>query len=196
MQHVRSRPVPAGERYDGFIAPLAAEVHRLDGCFGAFIDDLKRRGRYDNSIIVLTADHGDSLGEDGRWGHSYTLVPEVVSIPLIVHLPSAIVGERAADLDAVALSTDITPTLYAALGYTPRAADGLVGRPLVSRSRRLGSAAATRRCWRPAMARSTRPCGGTGPGSILPTRSTTPNRSTRAGRAAPGGPGRSPTTSA
>ncbi|HEY7172263.1 MAG TPA: sulfatase-like hydrolase/transferase [Vicinamibacterales bacterium] len=131
MSHVRSRPVPPGERYDGFVAPLAAEVHRLDGCFGTFIDDLKRRGRYDNSIIVLTADHGDSLGEDGRWGHSYTLVPEVISIPLIVHLPAGAGREPVADLDAVAMSTDITPTLYAALGYQPRADDGLVGRPLI-----------------------------------------------------------------
>jgi len=134
MSHVRSRPVPEGERYDGFVAPLAAEVHRLDACFGSFVDDLKRRGRYDTSIIVLTADHGDSLGEDGQWGHSYTLVPEVVSIPLIVHLPAALTGEQAADVDAVALSTDITPTLYAALGYQPRANDGLVGRPLIGES--------------------------------------------------------------
>jgi hypothetical protein len=134
MSHVRSRPVPPGERYDGFVAPLAAEVHRLDGCFGTFIDDLKRRGRYDNSIIVLTADHGDSLGEDGRWGHSYTLVPEVISIPLIVHLPAAFGAERTADLDAVALSTDITPTLYAALGYKPHAENGLIGRPLIGES--------------------------------------------------------------
>jgi len=134
MSHVRSRPVPPGERYDGFVAPLAAEVHRLDGCFGAFIDDLKQRGRYDNSIIVLTADHGDSLGEDGRWGHSYTLVPEVVSIPLIVHVPPAVTARQAADVDAVAFSTDITPTLYAALGYAPGAPDGLVGRPLIGQS--------------------------------------------------------------
>jgi hypothetical protein len=130
MSHVRSRPVPAGQRYDGFVAPLAAEVQRLDGCFGAFIDDLKHRGRYDNSIIVLTADHGDSLGEEGRWGHSYTLVPEVVSVPLIVHLPASL-AKRTANVEAVALTTDITPTLYAALGYEPRPADGLAGRPLI-----------------------------------------------------------------
>jgi hypothetical protein len=141
MSHVRSRPVPPNERYDGFVAPLAAEVQRLDGCFGAFIDELKRRGRYDRSIIVLTADHGDSLGEDGRWGHSYTLVPEVISIPLIVHLPAAINRPGSVDLEAVALSTDITPTLYAALGYQPQAADGLVGRPLIGES----DAAARRR---------------------------------------------------
>lgn len=131
MSQVRSRPVPAGERYDGFVAPLAAEVRRLDACFGSFIDDLKRQHRYQNSIVVLTSDHGDSLGEQGRWGHSYTLVPEVVSVPLIIHLPAAVAASASADLDAVALSTDITPTLYAALGYDPRADGGLTGRPLI-----------------------------------------------------------------
>jgi hypothetical protein len=131
MSHVRSRPVPAGERYDGFVAPLAAEVHRLDTCFGSFIDELKRQRRYENSIVVLTSDHGDSLGEGGRWGHSYTLVPEVVSVPLIVHLPAALAATTSADLDAVSFSTDITPTLYAALGYDPRASGGLTGRPLI-----------------------------------------------------------------
>ena len=32
-------------------------------------------GDYERSIIVLTSDHGDSLGEDGRWGHAYTVFP-------------------------------------------------------------------------------------------------------------------------
>ena len=194
MSHVRSRPVPAGERYNGFVAPLAAEVHRLDRCFGSFLDDLKRQRRYDNSVIVLTADHGDSLGEDGRWGHSYTLVPEVVSVPLIVHLPAALDGDAAVDVDAVALSTDITPTLYAALGYHPRAIGGLAGRPAtnppVGRGR--GAAAPRDACagvelWCSVHER----WGRTGRGSTSPMRSTTPNRRTRGGPAVRGAHSRS-----
>ena len=41
-------------------------------------------------MIVLTADHGDSLGEEGRWGHAYTIYPEVLQVPLIVHVPAAL----------------------------------------------------------------------------------------------------------
>ncbi len=62
-------PVPLGEHYPGFFEPYAAEVHRIDACFGSFVSYLKRTGMYDRSIIVLTTDHGDSLGEGGNWGH-------------------------------------------------------------------------------------------------------------------------------
>ena len=51
-------------------------MRRLDGCFGAFVDDLKASGLYDDSLIVLTSDHGDSLGEQGRMGHAYTVFPK------------------------------------------------------------------------------------------------------------------------
>ena len=76
--------------YPGFYAPYASRVRRLDGCFGAFISYLKQRGRYDNSIVIVTADHGDSLGEGGNWGHAVWLFPEIVRIPLIIHVPPAI----------------------------------------------------------------------------------------------------------
>ena len=79
--------VPPGERYPGFFEPYAAEVHRIDACFGEFVAYLKRTGMYDRSIIILTTDHGDSLGEGGNWGHGVSIHPEVVRIPLIVHIP-------------------------------------------------------------------------------------------------------------
>ena len=59
-----------GGNYGGFFPPYASRVHRMDAAFGKFIQYLKARGLYDNSVVVLTADHGDSLGEDGRWGHA------------------------------------------------------------------------------------------------------------------------------
>ena len=44
-------------------------------------------GASSDSIVVLTTDHGDSLGEDGNWGHGVTIYPEVVRIPLMIHVP-------------------------------------------------------------------------------------------------------------
>jgi hypothetical protein len=73
--------------YSGFYAPVASRVRRLDQCLGAFIDDLKTKGLYERSVIVLTSDHGDSLGDEGRIGHAYSLHPEIVRVPLIVHVP-------------------------------------------------------------------------------------------------------------
>ena len=81
-----------GASYGAFYAPYASRVRRLDACFGEFIDDLKSRGLFDHSLIVVTADHGDSLGEQGRMGHAYTIFPEILQVPLIVHLPSAWAG--------------------------------------------------------------------------------------------------------
>lgn len=127
-------PVPPGESYPGFVERVAAPVHRSDACFGTFIDRLKTLGIYDNSIVILTADHGDSLGEDGRWGHSYTVFPEVMRVPLIIHLPSTVSGTVETDLTRVSFLTDITPTLYALLGYQPEDRGPLYGSPLFGRT--------------------------------------------------------------
>ena len=117
--------------YGGFYPPYASRVHRLDGCFGAFIGDLKARGLYDDSVIVLTADHGDSLGEEGRWGHAYTIYPEVLQVPLIVHVPAALRQRFDAAPEALAFTSDITPTLYALLGHDVQVPSPIFGRPLV-----------------------------------------------------------------
>ena len=124
------RTVDEGD-YDGFYAPYASRVHRLDGCFGAFIGDLKARRIYDDSVIVLTSDHGDSLGEEGRWGHAYTIFPEILQVPLIVHVPTALRQRFASAPEALAFTSDITPTLYALLGHDVQAPSSIFGRPLV-----------------------------------------------------------------
>jgi hypothetical protein len=121
--------VPSSEHYSGVVAPVASQVHHIDRCFGQFIRFLKDIGQYDNSIVILTSDHGDSLGEDGRWGHAYTMYPEVVRIPLIMHVPPAV--GALADADMVAFSSDITPTLYDLLGVTPDYLGSLYGTSLV-----------------------------------------------------------------
>jgi arylsulfatase A-like enzyme len=128
---IRNAYVPPDRSYPGFNAPYAYRVERIDACFGAFIDTLKRLGLYDRSLVVLTADHGDLLGEDGRWGHSYHLYPQVIQVPLLLHLPAGV--ELAAGRDEAVYSTDITPTIYAALGYAPVPKTPLAGRALARR---------------------------------------------------------------
>jgi hypothetical protein len=124
------RIVPADRSYPGFFAPVAESVRQVDACFGEFIAFLRRMKLYDDSIIIITSDHGDSLGEEGRWGHAYFMVPEVMRIPLIVHLPPALRTRFATDLGRVSFSTDITPTLYALLGHPPANLGPLFGESL------------------------------------------------------------------
>ncbi len=126
--------VPAGQSYAGFYPPCAARIQQLDSCFGTFLDSLKQLGLYDDSVVVLTSDHGDSLGEEGRWGHAYTIYPEIVRIPLIVHLPSWLRG-LSVDPDEMTFSTDITPSLYYLLGQRPTLNHALFGRPLFTERR-------------------------------------------------------------
>jgi len=116
--------------YSGFHAPYASRLHRLDAAFGQFIAFLKQQGRYDRSLIIFTADHGDSLGEEGRFGHAYTLFPEIVRIPMLIHLPVAMRSGLALDTEHPAFLTDLTPSLYYLLGHRPIRVDRALGRPL------------------------------------------------------------------
>ncbi len=122
--------VPGGAAYPGFHAPYAARVQQMDACFGGFVQFLRDEGLYDDSLILLTSDHGDSLGENGRWGHAYTIFPEILRVPLVVHLPQAWRTQVTCDTDAVASLVDITPSLYYLLGHRPVASRPVFGRPL------------------------------------------------------------------
>ncbi len=113
--------VPPGVHFPGFYDPYASRLQRIDACFGKFIDYLEAEGLYDDSIVVFTADHGDLLGEEGRWGHAYNLNPEVIRIPLMIHRPSRACKGSRSTRKALAFSTDITPSLYRLLGYAPAA---------------------------------------------------------------------------
>lgn len=125
--------VPAGENYPGFNNAYASRVKAMDKCFGEFIQFLKNNGLYDNSILVLTSDHGDSLGERGRWGHAYNVVPEVARVPLIIHLPP-VMRDLSFDAAAPSFLIDITPSLYYLLGHHPIASNDLFGRPLFTQT--------------------------------------------------------------
>jgi hypothetical protein len=124
------KDIPGGGDYPGFYAPYASRVRRFDAQFGAFIQHLKDRGRYDRSLIIFTADHGDSLGEEGRFGHAYTLYPEIMKVPLIIHVPERLRAGLIMDPSRAAFLTDITPTLYYLLGHRALVSDPVLGRPL------------------------------------------------------------------
>src|SRR5262249_11092534 len=123
--------VPPGEEYPGFYAPYAARVRRVDASFGRFIEYLKARGLYNDSVVILTSDHGDALGEGGgRWGHSNWVFPEIIRVPLIIHLPSRLAKAFTCDPSKIAFTTDITPSLYYLLGHKPTLRDENFGRSL------------------------------------------------------------------
>ena len=121
-QHWPDRP--------GLNTRITYEVHWVDSRLGEFFSYLKQRGIYDNSIIIVTSDHGDATGEFGRMSHSTLIWPEVMRVPLIVHLPAKMRGRFVYDDTRPSTLTDITPSLYYLLGHRPIRQNPLYGRPL------------------------------------------------------------------
>jgi hypothetical protein len=121
---------PAFDKY------CATRLKPMDSCFGEFIAYLKSRKMYDDSIIVFTSDHGDYLGEGGRWGHGYYINPELIRIPLIIHVPPHLLKGKVWSTKEVAFSADITPSLYYLLGHRPIVNNHIFGRPLFTETQK------------------------------------------------------------
>jgi arylsulfatase A-like enzyme len=74
-----SGPTPR-DFYDGSIA-------RLDAQIGVLLDSLRRRGVLDNTIVVITSDHGEQFGEHGLRSHGNSLYIQTIHVPLVMLLP-------------------------------------------------------------------------------------------------------------
>lgn len=121
---------PVSGSYPGFNARYADELSKVDAAFGGFIDDLKAKGKFENSIVILTSDHGDWLGEYGRWGHGQSLLSPILEVPLLIHLPANLAGKMFCDPKQQVFLTDITPSLYYLLGHRDLREGEFYGRPL------------------------------------------------------------------
>lgn len=93
--------------YEG--RPYDGEVAYTDSLIGDFRVELEQRGLFDESVVVLTADHGEGLGDHGESYHGFFVYDSTVHVPLIVRLPGGAEGGRVI-ADAVS-HVDIAPTL-------------------------------------------------------------------------------------
>jgi hypothetical protein len=131
-------PSPVSQHWQsppGMNSRLTYEVHWVDSRLGEFFDYLKQHGMYDNSIIIVTSDHGDATGEFGRSSHSTVIWPEIMRVPLIIHVPPKMREHLVYDDSRISTLTDITPTLYYLLGHRPIRQNPLYGRPLLAETR-------------------------------------------------------------
>ncbi len=89
----------------------------MDSIVGKLLDYLRSQGLYDNTLIAVAADHGESLGEHGELTHSIFLYDSTIHVPLLLKLP----GNRSAGqrVNATASLVDLAPTLIDSLGQTP-----------------------------------------------------------------------------
>jgi len=90
-----------------------SEVRYVDAEIGVLLDELRARDLFDESLIVLTSDHGESLGERRFIGHVRSLHDELLHVPLVVKPPAGsphVAALRARADDLVAL-IDVVPTV-------------------------------------------------------------------------------------
>ncbi len=87
-------------------------VSYLDLLFGKIINKLEDRGLLDESLIVFTADHGETLYRDNtllKFCHGFQLEPEVLTVPLMIRGPS--LGIKPKKHSFVSRSIDVFPTI-------------------------------------------------------------------------------------
>ena len=70
------------------------EILAADKALGQLVDGLKSRGRYDNTLLVITSDHGEEFWEHGRFEHGHALWSELTQVPLVLHGPGARGGQK------------------------------------------------------------------------------------------------------
>jgi arylsulfatase A-like enzyme len=110
---------PDPEKYtDVFKEVYSGDVEYLDARLGEFFDGLRQRGLYDNSIVVLTGDHGEEFYEHHGWWHGKTLYDEQTHVPLLIKLPGNVHGDNA----HFARHVDLAPTLLS-LAKLPKVAE-------------------------------------------------------------------------
>jgi len=119
-------------------AMYAGTVTFADKWFGRLLDTLESNGLMDNTVVMLSADHGFSLGDHGRTGKhgvafprqdAWPLYEECAHVPLLIHAPGQKAAARCGELVQHA---DILPTLLDYAGVAPGpAAKGVSWRPLL-----------------------------------------------------------------
>lgn len=94
--------------YDG-------EIAYTDSVFGKLMADLQRLKLSEKTLVILTGDHGESLGEHNERTHSLFIYDATMHVPLLMHFPA----EKPARIKEAAGHVDIVPTILEALGIKP-----------------------------------------------------------------------------
>ncbi|MHC4572132.1 MAG: sulfatase-like hydrolase/transferase [Planctomycetota bacterium] len=97
-------------------ALYAGEISYVDHCIGQVIKKLKGLGIYDSTLIIITSDHGEMLGEHGEDTHGYFIYQSSIKVPLIFKLPEKTKSKNVKELVSL---IDIVPTVCGLLGIKP-----------------------------------------------------------------------------
>ncbi|MGH7474844.1 MAG: sulfatase family protein [Longimicrobiales bacterium] len=110
----------AVRRYDAAIAYMDHEIGRL-------LDELDSRNILDNTILIITSDHGELFGEHGRTGHATSLYMPALHVPLLISFPGSSAIPAGQRIPAPATLRDLPATVLELVGHRAAA---VPGRPL------------------------------------------------------------------
>jgi arylsulfatase A-like enzyme/predicted negative regulator of RcsB-dependent stress response len=96
--------------------PYAGEIAYTDYCIAQVIQKLKELGLFDSSLIIITGDHGEMLGEHGELTHGYFIYESAIKVPLIFKLPGQ---NKPKEIKEVVGLVDIVPTVCGLLDIGP-----------------------------------------------------------------------------
>jgi arylsulfatase A-like enzyme len=152
--HAGPWPKPVGQQVDGgLLSGLSsgkvklnqaqwAQLHALydgeaeymDGCYKQLLDGLGAAGLREDTLIILTSDHGEGMFEHGRMGHAFGHFAELANVPLVL------IGDGLSDtgisVATVTSHLDIVPTILDLMGVRP--SERIQGQSLVPMAMRKG----------------------------------------------------------
>jgi arylsulfatase A-like enzyme/Flp pilus assembly protein TadD len=115
-------PEPYRSRYPG--QPYLGEIAYTDAVLGRLTAWLRENGQLERTLLVVTADHGESLGDHGEGAHAYFIYGATTHVPLLVRTPWGLTGRNPSRVSGV----DLMPTVLELVGLPPE--PGLDGRSL------------------------------------------------------------------
>ena len=122
------RPYEPPEPYQSrHVDPYLGEIAFAEAEVGRLLGALERRRLLEDALVIVVADHGESLGEHGEENHGLFLYESVLRIPLLIRLPQRLRTSRATATritDLVRL-VDVMPTVLNVLGFPTPATDGV-----------------------------------------------------------------------
>jgi len=101
-------------------------AHWIDRQIGRILDCLEQEGLSDNTIVIVTGDHGEEFMENGFWGHNSGFSEQQIRTPLVIRMP----GKNPMTVDRSTSHMDIAVTLMQTLGAVNDPAEYALGRCL------------------------------------------------------------------
>jgi arylsulfatase A-like enzyme/cytochrome c-type biogenesis protein CcmH/NrfG len=131
-------PAPYGEQYKTH--PYDGEIAFADAQVGRLLDFLREKKLAGRTLVVLSGDHGEGLGEHGEKTHGFFIYDSTLHVPVILRIPG--VASAAKEVPTPMSTADLMPTILALLNIQPPA--GIQGQNLLSLLRPSGGNPAQR----------------------------------------------------